>query len=285
MYELEILIFLASLVYTCVFLFKWYYKLSKVWKPKKIKIISFFFGFLPLICFLIIYYTLKRLASFDVVNDPFYIFFYIFLGYVWIYIGIKLIFYFFDLSWIDDVLNNGNKASLVAICGAVIGLTLIYSGANIGDGPGFWCVIVAGGIGFLIWVILTRILNKLTKVLETVSISRDISCGIRLAGFFIASGLILARASGGDWTSLEATIIEFKDGWVVLPLLVLYIIIEWLFSIKKEIEPNKSKIGISIFVSLILIILAIISVLLLPPFKENPMYNNLSFIRLLGVNI
>lgn len=274
MYDLEIIIFFISIGMTCYFLFKWYNRLANVFKPKKKKLNNLILGFLPLVCFLIIYITLKNYASFDVVDSAFYIIFYLFLGFVWIFIGIKLLFYYFDMSIIDDVLNNGNKAALFTISGGVIGLTLIYSGANIGDGPGFWCVIVAGGIGFLIWIALIKLLNRFTKILERIFISRDIACGIRFGSFLIATGIILARASGGDWVDFNTTIIDFADGWVALPIWFLYLFIELIYKNRIKNGHLYGSIILSIFIGIFFIALAILSLMyIVPPLPENPIYN------------
>lgn len=274
MYALEILIFITCMCLTCYFLYKWYRRISLIWKPRKLKINKYLFGFLPLICLIIIYIFLKFLASFDVVNSPFYILFYIFLGFVWLFLGDKLLFFSFDLSLIDDAFNNINKAASFSIFGGMVGLTLIYAGANIGDGPGFWCVLVAGGLGVLLWIIFIKIINKFTYVIETVTVSRDIACGIRFGSFLIASAILFARASGGDWISFSQTIVEFKDGWTVLPLGLIYILIEKYYYDKAKKESFSNSLSGSIGWSIWFIVVAILLVIfVVPPFNENPIYN------------
>ena len=274
MYELEIIIYLTCLVLSCILIYRYYNRLTKVWKPHQQTLTNYVLGWLIVICVLIILGTLVTLASYDVVSSAYYITFYILMGLVWTFIGIKLLFFFFDLSIIDDVLNNGNKAALLAIAGGTIGISLIYSGANIGDGPGFWCVIIAGGIGTIIWIVLTLIFNQFTKILDRVLISRDLATGIRLGSFFIATGIILARASGGDWVDFITTIKDFKDGWVVLPLWFIYLLVEFYYKNKAKHESFSSSLSGSIFWSVFLIIIAIFSAIYIaPPLPENPVYN------------
>ncbi|MDZ4199651.1 MAG: hypothetical protein U1E27_10260, partial [Kiritimatiellia bacterium] len=51
--------------------------------------------------------------------------------------------------------------------------------------------------------------------------------GRRWAGFLLGAGLLLGRASAGDWTSVDATFVEFfRDGWPVLVLLALAVVAE-----------------------------------------------------------
>lgn len=146
----------------------------------------------------------------------FILLFYVFMGFAWIYLFNKLIFYFYDISWIDDIITNGNYAALSAYVGAILGLTLIYAGANIGDGPGFWCVIVAGGIGVLLWFVLALLINKCTGILERITISRDLGSGIRFGGYLLSTGVFLARGSRGDWFNFWQTIIDFTDIWIIV---------------------------------------------------------------------
>lgn len=146
----------------------------------------------------------------------FILLFYVFMGFAWIYLFNKLIFYFYDISWIDDIITNGNYAALSAYVGAILGLNLIYAGANIGDGPGFWCVIVAGGIGILLWFVLALLINKCTGILERITISRDLGSGIRFGGYLLSTGVFLARGSRGDWFNFWQTIIDFTDIWIIV---------------------------------------------------------------------
>lgn len=273
MYELEIILFIAAIVLFCYYIYKWYNRMFGIWEPRQLRLNNWLFGLLPLVCFVIIYITLRELASFDVVNSAFYISFYMLLGFIWVFFGEKVLFYAFDLSLIDDVYNNRNKAASFSIFGGFIGMTLIYAGANIGDGPGFWCVFIAGGIGLLLWIILIKIVNRYTNVIETVTMTRDLGCGIRFSSFMIASGIIIARASGGDWTSFIQTIIEFQDGWPVLILTAFYILIEKYYYNKAKNEPSNALTG-SIISAIWLIVLAILALIyIIPPFNENPQYN------------
>jgi hypothetical protein len=255
-------------------MYRWYKRIFKIWKPHQQAINNYVLGWLPIITILIILGILITLASFDVVSSPLFITFYILMGLVWFFAGKSLMFYAFDISLVDDVLNNANKAALVTFAGGMIGIILIYSGANIGDGPGFWCVIVAGAIGTMIWVILVKIYNKITGVIERVLVGRDLSTGIRFGSFLTATGIILARASGGDWVDFIKTIVDFKDGWVVLPLFVTYLLIEIYYKNKMKKESFSSSLGGSIFWSIFLIIIAIVcAIYVAPPLPQNPIYS------------
>jgi len=273
MSEIETLLFLLCGVLTTIFIVNWYRYLFGIFKPKRKLINDYILGLLPFVLFIIIYYTLRNLASFDVVNDTLFIIFYIFFGFTWIYLFNKLIFLFYDISWIDDIITNGNYAALSAYVGALLGITLIYAGANIGDGPGFWCVMVAGGIGAILWFILALLINKFTGIIERIVISRDLGSGIRFGGFLLSTGIILARGSGGDWFNFWQTIIDFSDIWIIIPFAVLYLLIELYYKNKYEKENIPTTVTTSCLWLIFFIILSIYLILyVVPPFKENPIY-------------
>ena len=225
----EVLVFIVSIFVSVMFLSRWVTLIYSNWPPERNQSARKMFASLPLISLVIILVTLLGLASFDVVGDAFWTFFYIVFGYAWIHMGLTAMSAFFDLSWIDDVLNLSNNAATVAIAGGFLGITVIYSGANIGDGPGWWCVLFAGGLGMAAWIVFGFIINLFTKVFETVTVGRDICCGIRTGCYFLASGIILGRASAGDWTSFYMTVIEFLVGWPILILAALMIAVELYF--------------------------------------------------------
>jgi hypothetical protein len=232
----------------------------------------------PVLAAAIFIYTLTTLASFDVVNSFIYILFYLIIGIACLCSCMFLLFVFFDLSWIDDVLNMQNPAAALAVAGGGLGTALIYAGSNVGDGPGWWCVFVAGGLGIIAWFILGIIVNIITKVFKQITIGRDIFCGIRTFSYLISSGIIIGRASAGDWTSFSKTIEEFGDGWPVLFLSALFIIIELLLvnisynNRQNEIKNDLSKYAISLLLGAVYLAIAIFAVYFLPPLPVNPIY-------------
>lgn len=272
----EFLIFIFSGYYSLHSIYNWYRRLGGMWPSGQYNTIKLTLGFLPAVSFAIILFTLKVLASFDVVGAFIYILFYIFLGFAWIFAGLYLVFMSFDLSWIDDAVENKNKAAMFAVTGAFLGLTIIYSGANVGDGPGWWCVLFAGGLGLIAWILLGILMNKFTGIFERISVERDIYCGIRFGCYLLASGIILGRASAGDWTSFSVTIVEFLVGWPVLPLTVLAIFIErfYINSAKSRERINNNYLLSSIYWGIIYVIIAVLCVMMFP-LVENPAYDNL----------
>ena len=227
--EGEFIVFVVSGVLAAVFLMKWYKPIVLSWPAERGIAAKIVLGNLPVAALCIIVPTLLTMAASDVVNDPIFIVFYVALGVAWLYLGTFIMGIFFDLSWRDDILNLNNTAALFAFAGGFLGLAIIYAGANAGDGPGWWCVLEAGGLGLMAWVAVAVVVNLLTRVSERITVGRDVACGVRFGCFLLASGIILGWAASGDWTSSYMTVVEFGVGWPVLPLAAVAVMGEWAF--------------------------------------------------------
>jgi uncharacterized BrkB/YihY/UPF0761 family membrane protein len=197
---------------------------------------------------------------------------YMVLGIAWLFLGVTLMSCIFDLSWLDDALNLNNKAALIAVVGGFFGLTLIYSGANIGNGPGWWCVVFTGGLGLVAWIVLGLVINSCTKTFEHITVERDIGCGIRFGSYLLASGIILARVCAGDWASFSMTLVEFIDGWPVLVLASVLILVELYYIHRAKSNKTNDAVFGSIFLGVVFIALAIVIVYLLSSTSGNPIY-------------
>lgn len=273
----EMLVLTVSIIFSAKFLLQWYRTLYSAWPPGRGKAARIVMGLLPVFSFAVILYTLMALASFDVVSDTLYIFFYIVLGYACIGGSMRIITALFDISWVDDVVNLDNKAAMFVVTGAFLGFAAVYAGSNVGDGPGWWCVVFAGGLGLLVWVGLALICNTFAGVFERITVGRDVNCGIRFGCYLLAAGIILARASAGDWTSFYMTVVEFADGWPLIFLTVIMIAVERYFNAKFDEEHTASGLAAgSVFFGAFYVILAAASVMLLPALNENPIYRSMA---------
>lgn len=127
----------------------------------------------------------------------------------------------------DDAFERRNGAAVAALSGAILAVMLIYAGANTGEGPSFWNNVYSGGIAtatlLLLWLSIAVAGGAAISVAE----ERDMASGLRLGGFLLAAGLILARAVAGDWHSVAATTRDLiREGWPVLPLAAIAIAVE-----------------------------------------------------------
>lgn len=268
----EVMVLMVSGGTTLVSLIGYYYKILRLWPMSFNKTGRLVLGLLPVLAFIILFRVLRSLASYDVVDNVLFIVFYLLLGFLCLAVGNTIIRTVLDLSWDDDALRRGNRAALVTVAGAYLGMTLIYTGANIGDGPGWWTVVFAGGLGFVAWIALAAQFNRYAHISEHITVDRDMGSGIRFGGYLLASGIILGRASGGDWTSWWMTIVEFLDGWPVLLLAL------WALQVERS-QANRynargsrhdHSLPSALLWTLLYVAFAIISVMLLPALPGSP---------------
>ncbi len=186
--------------------------------------------FLPLLIGLlagiaIIVAVLMTAASFDVVGAAQYQIMYALLGMAWLRCACEL-FPFAGVSFRDDVIERSNEAAAAAWTGALIGVACCYAGANIGDGPGWYvvvfCALLSTGTLITAWIALTRF----SPVADSVTIDRDGAAGLRLGAFLISCGVILGRATAGDWVSAESALADFLR---FLPAVIALIALATLF--------------------------------------------------------
>lgn len=170
--------------------------------------------------------VLGKSASFDVRADPVYLAFYMIIGAAWIAAASWLP-AIFGISYRDDVAERGNAGAAWAIGGAIVGGSFIYTGANIGDGPGWWVIFYTGGIALGIFAACWLALELVTGVSETVTVDRDTSAGVRLGALLLANGVILGRAAAGNWYGAEQAATQvFRIGVAALALTALAIAVE-----------------------------------------------------------
>lgn len=162
--------------------------------------------------------VLEKFASFDVRADPVYLFFYMVIGAAWIAAASWLP-AIFGISYRDDVAERGNAGAAWAIGGAIVGGSLIFTGANIGDGPGWWVIFYTGGIALGVFAVCWLAVELVTGVSETITVDRDTSAGVRLGALLLANGLILGRASAGNWYGADQAATQvFRIGVAALAL-------------------------------------------------------------------
>jgi uncharacterized membrane protein YjfL (UPF0719 family) len=181
------------------------------WTPARVPLLI-----VPPLCAALLFAILQRYASEDVRNAPEYLLLYTGMGIGWLGIA-GWVLTQIGLSFRDDVVERGNSAAAWAISGALAGVTFCYAGGNIGNGPGWWVVVFCAALATAVLVLLWLFLDQVTQIADTVTIDRDSAAGLRLAGFFVAVGVVLGRAVAGDWTSAESTMLDFgRLAWPAL---------------------------------------------------------------------
>lgn len=190
--------------------------------------------FSPLFCALLLLAVLTTLAADDVRNDPKYIFMYMLMGLGWT--GMTSLFFgTFGISIREDVAERHNRAAAIALAGALAGTTLAFAGGNVGNGPGWWVVIICAALSTAALFALWMLIELTTGVNEWVTVDRDRATAIRFAGLLIALGLILGRAVAGDWYSIDATLRDFwRVGRIAVILAFAGIIVERALQFMRE---------------------------------------------------
>jgi hypothetical protein len=133
----------------------------------------------------------------------------------------------FGLGAIHDGIRRKCTATLVSMSGLWIGTALASAGANIGRGDTIGTTLGPLAIAVATLLALAALLAIATRRFAAVRLDRDGPAGIRLAGLFIAWGLILGRAAAGDWESILRTWEDFLVyGWPAMVLLIAAVAIE-----------------------------------------------------------
>jgi uncharacterized membrane protein YjfL (UPF0719 family) len=189
----------------------------------------------PVLCAALLTAVLRLYASSDVRDSSVYILFYFAMGMAWLGLAARYFLPYFGLSSRDDVVERKNPAAAHAIGGALLGVTLCFAGGNIGNGPGWWVVVFSAALSTAAFFVLWALLDRFTGLADAVTVERDPASGLRLAGYFLGSGLILGRAVAGDWVSVNATVADFgKLAWPVLLLWLAAVLLERTFRPTKE---------------------------------------------------
>ena len=180
----------------------------------------------PVLSAVVLLGVLKTLSAHDVRDDFRYLGLYFLMGCAWVAVAMSLV-PLGGISKRDDVYERGNRSAARVVAGAMVAFTLCFAGGNIGDGPGWWVVVISAAIAtaglFGAWLLV----EAFTNASDTVTIDRDRAAGLRIAGFLIACGLILGRAVAGDWVSVEDTIGDFANyASPVLVLVAMAVVVE-----------------------------------------------------------
>jgi hypothetical protein len=182
--------------------------------------------FTPLVCLAFVLAVLRLWADDEVRASAIYIFILLLLGAGWLGIA-TFLFRWLGVSLREDAAERNNRAALTAWCGGIAGITLVFAGGNVGEGPSLWNNVFSALVGTGGIVVSWFVLDALGRVSANVTVDRDLATGIRLGGFLVAVGLIFGRALAGNWDSVEGTVRDFvRQGWAALVLTIVAALLE-----------------------------------------------------------
>ena len=222
----EVVILVISAILALMFWGTWYIKPALVRHVGRRPSRRWLLQVTPIAAAALLWVVLRNAASYDVRDDPRYLAFYLVLGAAWVGLFMRSL-VLAGISTRDDVVERANGSAAIVVAGAMLALTLCYAGGNVGDGPGWWVVVFAAGLSTLALYAAWMLLEMATGVSDVVTVDRDGSAALRLAGFLVACGLILGRAVAGDWVSVEDTVRDFAlVAWPVLALVAAAALVE-----------------------------------------------------------
>lgn len=165
----------------------------------------------------VLFVLLRTFADAEV-RDSLYLGWYMVMGAAWVG-GALFVLEFLGVRAREDAVERRNTAAASFIGWSVVGLTIAFSGANFGDGPGWWCVAVCAGIAMGTMLVLWFLVALVTPAVELITVERDEATGVRTGIFMVACGVILGRAAAGDWVDVPDAISDFVFiGWPVLAI-------------------------------------------------------------------
>jgi hypothetical protein len=264
----EVIVLLLSGSSTVFFAYRWYTRLKILADGPRGRELFVPLGFAPAVALAGIFVALKIASASDVRNAPEYLLLYVALGAAWSFASVSLM-ELAGISFRDDAVERHNPAATIALCAALFGNVIIYAGANIGEGPGWWCVAAAALIGSSAWLLLWLAIESAAFVSDTITIDRNIPAAIRLGGYMLGSGLICARGAAGDWTSLSQTFAEFASAWPAIPLAAVAIAVERLWG-----RAGRHNVPVALLIAALYVAGGVAAVEMAGPLPKNPAYHH-----------
>src|SRR5687767_4652112 len=185
----EVFVTIASLVLTAIAWGVWYAQPRLVRSLRRGASARWLLDLAPLLSAVALFLVLRQAAADDVRYDPVYLTMYLVVGMAWVGMSLRFL-PLLGLSVRDDVLERKNAGVSYAAAGAMLAITLCYAGGNIGNGPGWWVVVFSAAVATLALFAVWFLLEAMTGLSDVITIDRDASAGLRLAGLLIACGMI-----------------------------------------------------------------------------------------------
>ena len=121
---------------------------------------------------------------------------------------------------VREQLEAHNSAAAIVVGGAYVATSLTYSGALVGEGGGFWMLLLFFVLGQLALLAMTYVFRWLTAYDDVQEIeSGNLAAGIAQAGLLIAMGVIVGQAASGDFTTLEDSLTGFLISLLIVVVL------------------------------------------------------------------
>jgi hypothetical protein len=165
----------------------------------------------------------------------------------------------------DDAVDRNNVAATIVAFGMLLAVAIVYALANVGGGPTIWTTFGPAAAATAVLFVVMLLMEVVGgSVAETITLDRDIACGVRMAGAWISCGLVLGRAAGGNWISAHQAAIDLAAfGWPAIMIALAAGIIHRLRRPTPE-QPNPSILFSGLVPGLVFMTLGLIVVSLTP---------------------
>ena len=137
--------------------------------------------------------TVWRWGSGEVRGNAFYLSMVVLLASVWWHVPRQAA-GFLGIRFREDVIERRHPASALVLSAALLATTIIYAGANIGEADSIFTPLVPAVAATAVLLLLWLLIELLTSVSDAVNLDNDVTSALRLAGFLLGSGLMLAHA-------------------------------------------------------------------------------------------
>ena len=142
----------------------------------------------------------------------------------------KLVLYQF--STVKEIVNDGNVGTGAVEFGSYVATGLIIAGALHGEGGGALTALVFFALGQVVLVIFGVFYQWVTKYDIHAEIERDnAAVGVALGGNMVAVGILLLKATSGDFVDWSSNLIDFGYYAVLgfITLMILRKVTDWVF--------------------------------------------------------
>ena len=146
-----------------------------------------------------------------------------------------------------EVIEDKNVGTGVVQCGSYISSACIIAGAVNGEGGGIVTLLAFFGLGQLALILFAKVYEKLTPYSIHKQIEQDnVAAGVGFAGALVGLGIILMKASAGNFISWQHNLSKF--GYYTCLAIVLLVIVRIFFDklvlskadLNKEIKQDKN---------------------------------------------
>lgn len=256
----EFFFFLFAIVGTIVGMVKWYRPLATATALHVPASHQLLLALVPIVGWLLLGIVLQNWS------DPVYVaghldytLLFMFGGGIWMFLGISLL-PWVGISWRDDAVGRHNGAAVVAVCGAMLGITIAYAYCNIGNGPTISTTLVPALVAGLTLFVLFRMVEAIADPVELVTVERDLAAGLRTGAFFIACAIVLGRAMAGDFHGWDEVFITYATfGWPAVFFVLIAAACDRLFAPRPD-QPHPNAIAFGLVPGLAMILAAIVFV-------------------------